>query len=33
MDGNLSHENRESPWSPAAMAAAGRIGKFKDARR
>ena len=31
--GNTSHENREIHWSPAAMAAAGRVGKFKDARR
>jgi RNA-directed DNA polymerase len=31
--GSTSHENREIHWSPAAMAAAGRVGKFKDARR
>jgi hypothetical protein len=31
--GNTSHENRELHWLPAAMAAAGRVGKFKDARR
>ena len=31
--GDTSHENREIHWSPAAMAAAGRVGKFKDARR
>ena len=31
--GNTSHENREIPWSPAALAAAGRVGKSKDARR
>ena len=31
--GRTSHENREIHWSPAAMAAAGRVGKFKDARR
>ena len=31
--GNTSHENREIHWSPATMAAAGRVGKFKDARR
>ena len=31
--GNTSHENREIHWSPAAMAVAGRVGKFKDARR
>ncbi len=31
--GNTSHENREIHWLPAAMAAAGRVGKFKDARR
>ena len=30
---NTSHENREIHWLPAAMAAAGRVGKFKDARR
>ena len=31
--GHISHENREIHWLPAAMAAAGRVGKFKDARR
>jgi len=31
--GHTSHENREIHWLPAAMAAAGRVGKFKDARR
>ena len=31
--GNTSHENREIPWSPVAMAAAGRVGKSTDARR
>ena len=31
--GNTSHENRDIHWWPAAMAAAGRVGKFKDARR
>ena len=31
--GNTSHENREIHWLPAAMAAAGRVGKSKDARR
>ena len=31
--GSTSHENREIHWSPATMAAAGRVGKFKDARR
>ena len=31
--GHTSHENREIPWSPAAADAAGRVGKFKDARR
>jgi len=31
--GRTSHENREIPWVPAAMAVAGRVGKFKDARR
>ena len=30
---STSHENREIHWLPAAMAAAGRVGKFKDARR
>jgi hypothetical protein len=33
MPGHTSRENRESPWSPVADGAAGRIGKFKDARR
>ena len=32
-DGHTSHENREIHWLPAAMAAAGRVGKSKDARR
>ena len=27
--GNTSHENREVPWSPVAMAAAGRVGKSR----
>jgi len=31
--GDTAHENREIPWLPAAVAAAGRVGKFKDARR
>ena len=31
--GSTSHENREIHWLPAAMAVAGRVGKFKDARR
>ena len=31
--GSTSHENREIHWLPAAMAAAGRVGKSKDARR
>jgi RNA-directed DNA polymerase len=31
--GHTSHENREIPWVPAAMAAAGRIEKSKDVRR
>ncbi len=33
MSGHTSRENRESPWSPVADGAAGRIGKFKDVRR
>jgi hypothetical protein len=33
MLGHTSRENRESPWSPAADGAAGRIGKSKDTRR
>jgi len=33
MLGYTSRENRESPWSPAADGAAGRIGKSKDTRR
>src|SRR5574341_1432336 len=33
MPGHTSRENRESPWSPAADGAAGRIGKSKDTRR
>ena len=31
--GDTSHENREIHWLPATVAAAGRVGKFKDARR
>jgi len=31
--GDTSHENREIPWSPVAMAAADRVGKSIDARR
>ena len=31
--GDASHENREIHWLPAAVAVAGRVGKFKDARR
>jgi RNA-directed DNA polymerase len=31
--GDTSHENREILWLPAAMAATGRVGKSKDARR
>ena len=31
--GNTMRENREIPCLPAAKAAVGRIGKFKDARR
>ena len=31
--GSTSHENREIHWSPAAVAAAGRVGKSMDARR
>ena len=31
--GNTTHENREVLGSPAAAAAAGRVGKSKDARR
>jgi hypothetical protein len=33
MLGNLTHENRESPWSPAGSRPVGRIGKSTDARR
>ena len=33
MPGHTSRENRESPWSPVADGAPGRIGKSKDARR
>ena len=33
MLGHTSRENRESPWSPVADGAAGRIGKSKDTRR
>jgi RNA-directed DNA polymerase len=31
--GHTLHENREVPWVPATKAVAGRVGKFKDARR
>jgi RNA-directed DNA polymerase len=31
--GRTSHENREVPWSSAAMDAADRVGKSKDVRR
>jgi hypothetical protein len=31
--GHTSHENREVLWVPPAMAAVGRVGKSKDARR
>ena len=31
--GYPSHENREVLWSPAANAAAGRVGKSTDGRR
>jgi RNA-directed DNA polymerase len=31
--GDTSHENREVPWVPTAMAAVGRVGKSMDARR
>ncbi len=31
--GGTSHENREVPSSPVAVAAAGRVGKSKDGRR
>ena len=30
--GNTSHENREVLWLPAAMSAAGRVGKSTDGR-
>jgi RNA-directed DNA polymerase len=33
MPGHTSRENRESPWSPVADGAVGRIGKSKDVRR
>jgi hypothetical protein len=33
MPGHPSRENRESPWSPVADGAPGRIGKSKDVRR
>src|SRR5712691_6484961 len=33
MSGHTSRENRESPWSPVADGATGRIGKSKDTRR
>ena len=33
MSGHTLRENRESPWSPVADGAAGRIGKSKDVRR
>src|SRR5258708_34439952 len=29
--GSTSHENREIHWLPAAVAAVGRVGKFKNA--
>jgi len=31
--GRTSRGSREVPWSPAAVVAAGRVGKFKDVRR
>jgi RNA-directed DNA polymerase len=31
--GYTSHENRDVPWVPAAMAAGGRVGKSIDVRR
>ena len=31
--GDTSHENREVPWVPTAMAAVGRVGKSIDARQ
>ncbi len=31
--GNTSHENREVLWLPAAVGAAGRVGKSTDGRR
>jgi hypothetical protein len=31
--GDTSHENREIPWLPEAVDAAGRVGKSIDARR
>ena len=33
MSGHTSRENRESPWSPAADGAAGRVGTSTDTRR
>ncbi len=33
MSEHTSRENRESPWSPVADGATGRIGKSKDTRR
>jgi RNA-directed DNA polymerase len=33
MRGSTATGNREIPWSPAAMSAAGRVGKSKDAHR
>jgi RNA-directed DNA polymerase len=33
MRGSTATGNRESPWSPVAMSAAGRVGKSKDSRR
>jgi hypothetical protein len=33
MRGSTATGNRESPWSPEAMSAAGRIGTSKDLRR
>jgi hypothetical protein len=31
--GSIATGNRESPWSPVALSAAGRIGKSEDGRR
>ena len=33
MRGSTATGNREVPWSPVAMSAAGRVGKSKDSRR